>query len=112
MKLDYESSLSEDETDYGSEYENSNVHHLSEYPKPFRGTEEENVYDFIKKLDLAFYYNRVHTDNKVDILKKLVKGNAEYSVSDYKSLDENLEWLKKVFGNPHAIWKKEREKFL
>ena len=97
MKLNYENSFSENETDDGSEYENSNVHNLSEYPEP----EEENVYDFIKKLDLAFYYNRVRASDRVDVLKRLVKGNAEYSVSDFKSLDENLEWLKKVLSLIH-----------
>ena len=112
MKTDDENDYSEAESDEGSLDENLPVKHLSEYPKPFRGTEEENIYEFIKNLETAFYFNRVHSDNKVDILKKLVRGNAEYSVSDYKSLDENIEWLKKVFGNPHAIWEKEKEKFL
>ena len=68
-------------------------------------------FEFIRKLETAFYVNRVHSDNKVDILKKLVRGNAEYSVSDYKSLDENIEWLKKVFGNPHAIGRKKKKSF-
>ena len=112
MKLDDENDYSEAESEESSVDEDPPVQHLSEYPKPFRGTEEENIYEFIKKLDLAFYYNRVRASDRVDVLKRLVKGNAEYSVSDYKSLDENLQWLKKVFGNPHAIWKKEKEKFL
>ena len=112
MKTDDENDYSEAESDAGSLDENLPAQHLSEYPKPFRGTEEENIYEFIRKLETAFYFNRVHSDNKVDILKKLVRGNATYSVSEYKSLDENLEWLKKVFGNPHAIWEKEKEKFL
>ena len=111
MKLD-ENVYSEAESDEDSLGENLPAQHLSEYPEPFRGTEEENIYEFIKELDFAFYYNKVRASDRVDILKRLVKGNAEYSVSEYKSLDENLEWLKKVFGNPHAIWEKEKEKFL
>ena len=112
MKFDDENDYSEAESEESFVDEDPPVQHLSEYPKPFRGTEEENIYEFIKKLDLAFYYNRVRASDRVDVLKRLVKGNAEYSVSDFKSLDENLEWLKKVFGNPHSIWKKEKEKFL
>ena len=88
MKLDYESNINEEDYDDGSVCENPHVKFLSEYPDPFGGTEDENIYEFIRKLEIAFYYNRVHNDNKVDILKKLVNGYAEYSVSDYKSLDE------------------------
>ena len=46
------------------------------------------------------------------VLKRLVKENAETTVSDSKSLQENFEYLMKVFGNPRAIWKKEKESFL
>ena len=83
MKTDDDNDYSDAESDKGSLDENIPVQHLSEYPEPFRGTEEENVYDFIKKLDLAFYYNRVRACDRVDVLKRLVKGNAEYSVSEY-----------------------------
>ena len=112
MKLDDGNGYSEDENDDDSVCENRQVQYLSEYPDPFGGTEEENIYEFIRKLEMAFYYNRVHSDNKVDILKKLVKGYAKYSVSDFKSLDENLKYLKKLFGNPRVIWKNEKDKFL
>ena len=73
MKLDDENDYSEAESEESSVDEDPPVQHLSEYPKPFRGTEEENIYEFIKKLDLAFYYNRVRASDRVDVLKRLVK---------------------------------------
>ena len=56
MKLGYESNICEEDSDDGSVCENPPVlHHLSEYPDPFEGTEEENVYEFIKKVETAFF---------------------------------------------------------
>ena len=59
MRLNYENSLSGDEIDDCSECENSNILNPFKYPKPFKGTEEENVYEFIKKLEAAYYYKCV-----------------------------------------------------
>ena len=113
MKLGYESNICEEDSDNGSVCENPPVlHHLSEYPDPFEGTEEENVYEFIKKVETAFFYNRVREVDKNDVLRKLVIGDAEGLVREFKSLNENFTFLKKVFGNPHAIWKKEKKRFL
>ena len=112
MKLDDENGYSEDEKDEDSVCENHQVKYLSEYPDPFEGTEEENVYEFIKKVETAFFYNRVREVDKNDVLRKLVIGDAEGLVREFKSLNENFTFLKKVFGNPHAIWKKEKDRFL
>ena len=57
MKLDYENNFSEDENDDDSECEGRQVQYLTKYPDPFGGTEEENIYEFIRKLETAFYYN-------------------------------------------------------
>ena len=76
MKLDDENGYSEDEKDEDSVCENHQVKYLSEYPDPFEGTEEENVYEFIKKVETAFFYNRVREVDKNDVLRKLVIGDA------------------------------------
>ena len=44
MKTDDENDYSEAKSDAGSLDENLPAQHLSEYPKPFRGTEEKNIY--------------------------------------------------------------------
>ena len=111
MNSDEESNTSETESDDGYPYENPNVH-LSKFPKPFRGKEDENIYDFIKDLETALYYNRVPASCQVKILKKLVKDDAKCSVRESESLDENFKYLKKVFGNPRAVWMKEKNEFL
>ena len=85
---------------------------LFEYPEPFRGEENENVFDFIKNLERAFEYNRIAASCRVNILKRLTQGNADTTVSESKTLEENFEYLKWVFGNPRAIWKKEKDDFL
>ena len=101
----------DDENDYSEEKSDQKSPDLSKYPAPFSG-KEENVYEFIERVETAFYYNRVREADKVNVLKKLVKGNAETSVSVWLSLDENLEYLKKVYGNPRAIWEKEKDNLL
>ena len=56
--------ISNDES-YASESENDDTiwekgdEFLSRYPDPFRGKEDENVYDFIENLEAAFEYNRL-----------------------------------------------------
>ena len=77
-----------------------------DYPEQFKGEFGENVHDFIEKIETAFSYNRVPTFNKVNVLKKLVKGNVETSVSVWLSLDENLDYLRKVYRNPCNLEKR------
>ena len=102
MNLDDDSS-SETETVHGL---------LWEYPEPFKGEFGENVHDFIEKIETAFGYNRVPAHNKVNVLKKLVKGGrAEWSVYDWENFDDNVKRLKDLFGDPFAIWKRKRDDF-
>ena len=49
---------------------------------------------------------RVWEGDKVNVLKKLVKGNVETSVSVWLSLDENLDYLRKVYRNPCNLEKR------
>ena len=117
MNFDDESITSETESDDSSLWENSNAYlqehrYLYEFPQPFCGKEEENIYDFIEDLETAILNNRVTASSQVTLLQKLVKGDAKSSVSDSRSLDENFKYLKLVFGNPHAIWMKEKNNFL
>ena len=102
---------SESASDDGMNWGNPNDI-LSRFPEPFRGQENENIFDFIKKVEEAFHYNRLTASSKIDILQRLMKDDAEYAVCETKSLDENFEYLKQMFGNPRAIWKKEKETFL
>ena len=90
--LDDENVYSEAESGENTLLENPHVQDLAKYPEPFGG-KDENVYDFIGRVETAFYYNRVREADKVNVLKKLVKGNAETSVSVWLSLDENLGYL-------------------
>ena len=43
---------------------------LSRYPAPFRGHEDENIFDFIKDLEEAFQNNQVPASSQVKILTK------------------------------------------
>ena len=102
MILD-DSSSSDDETVNGL---------LWEYPEPFQGNIGEDIYDFIKKVETAFGYNRVPASSRVLILEKLVKGYAESSFYDRESYEDNVERLKFVYGNPYTIWRKKLNDFL
>ena len=99
MNSDAESCASESMTDDSMNLENPDDF-PSRYPKPFRGHEDENIYDFIKNMEEAFHYNRVPASNRVIILKRLMQDDAEYAVCEKKSLDEIFKYLKWLFGNP------------
>ena len=76
---EYMKMISNDES-YASESENDDTNwekadeFLSRYPDPFRGREDENVYDFVENLEAAFEYNRLAASCRVRVLKRLVKG--------------------------------------
>ena len=70
------------------------------------------VFEFIKNLETAFYYRRIPASSQVIVLKRLVKEDAKYAVCESKTIDENFKYLKTLFGNPRAIWKKEKDEFL
>ena len=110
MNSDNQSYTSGSMSDDGSRLESPDDF-LTRYPDPFRGKENENVYDFIKNVERVFYYKHLSASSQVYVLKRLVKDDAEYTVCESKSLAENFEYLKKMFGNPRAIWRKEKEKF-
>ena len=49
------------------------------------------------------------TADKVKVLKGLVAGYAEGTVSESESFDDNLKHHKNVFGNPCSIWRREKD---
>ena len=112
MVLDDENDSSETEYEDDFLLENPRTNFLSKYPKPFGGEENEDIYNFLDKFETAFSYNRVRAADKVTVLKRLMKGHAENTVSESESFDDNVKRLKNVFGNPHGIWSKERDDFL
>ena len=114
MNLDeYDCSEAETDGDEDSLWENPDVQHLSKYPDPFKGySAGQDIFDFIEKVERAFFYNRVPASNRVVVLQKLVKGYAKSSFSDYASYDKNVERLKDVFGNPFIIWRNKLDEFL
>ena len=105
MSSDDECNSSESENDYSPAWKKAHDF-LYEYPEPFRGEENENIFEFIKNLETAFYYRRIPASSQVIVLKRLVKDDAKYAVCESKTIDENFKYLKTLFGNPRAIWKK------
>ena len=102
MNLD-ENDYSEADTDGDEDslWENPDVQHLSKYPDPFKGySAGQDIFDFIEKVERAFFYNRVPASNRVVVLQKLVKGYAKSSFSDYASYDKNVSDSKTCLGIP------------
>ena len=63
MNSDNESFATESLSDNGMYWGNPNDI-MSRFPEPFRGLEDENIFDFIKKVEEAFHYNRLTASSK------------------------------------------------
>ena len=83
------------------------VKELSVYPAPFGGKANENVYKFKQKMIEAMESNQIAEKDKVEVLRKHLKGFPKESVSDdvnVKTVTEAFAILIKAFGNPSATW--------
>ena len=79
--LDDENVYSEDESDENTLWENPHVQDLAKYPEPFSG-KDENVYDFIERVETAFYYNRVREADKVNVVFVPIYWRAQIFLCD------------------------------
>ena len=83
------------------------VKELSVYPAPFGGKANENVYKFKQKMIEAMEANQIAEKDKIEVLRKHLKGFPKDSISDdvnVKNVTEAFEILIKAFGNPSATW--------
>ena len=91
------------------------VKELSVYPAPFGGKANENVYKFKQKMIEAMEANQIAEKDKIEVLRKHLKGFPKDSISDdvnVKNVTEAFEILIKAFGNPSATWESIQKDFL
>ena len=77
------------------------VKELAVYPEPFNGNAGENVYKFRDKFTKALIANQIREKDRVELLRKYLKGRAKRAVGDhYKSYKEAIDALVEHFGLP------------
>ena len=84
-----------------------NVKNVAEYPPPFGGKPNENIYTFKWQMLDALETNQIPERNKVKVLRKHLKGAPRESIGDdttVKSVNEAFRFLIEAFGNPREIW--------
>ena len=82
------------------------------YPSPFGGTPTENIYKFLDKMFDAFTANQISEKDRVDILKKYLKGFPRTLINEsHKTFDQAKVVLLDTYGSPHATWKAKLEAF-
>ena len=67
------------------------------YPPPFSGKPGENVFKFIEKMKIAMIANQIAENNKIEVLKKHLRGSALNTLGaneSYESFQEALDILK------------------
>ena len=85
---------------------NKAVKEVAVYPPAFGGDPSENVYIFLDKMLEALTANQVREKDKVDVLRKHLKGNAYRRIDEsYKTYKEASAAMITYFGNAHTTWK-------
>ena len=83
------------------------VKDIAVYPSPFGGKPNKNVYTFKQKMFDALATNQIPERDKVEVLRKYLKGAPRESIGDdttVKSVDEAFAILIRAFGNPSETW--------
>ena len=78
------------------------VKDIAVYPAPFGGKPNENVYSFKQKMLYALGTNQIPDRDKVEVLRKYLKGAPRDSIGDdtaVKSVNEAFAILFWAFGN-------------
>ena len=68
------------------------------YPEPFLGKLMENIYKFKQKIIKAMEGNQIAEKDKVEVLRKHLRGSPRESISDDVKV-KNIE----AFGNPSGV---------
>ena len=80
---------------------------MAQYPPPFGGKPNKNIYTFKQKMLDALETNQIPERNKVEVLRKHLKGAPRESIGDdttVKSVNEAFRFLIEAFGNPREMW--------
>ena len=80
-----------------------NVRNVAVYPAPLRGKPNKNIYTFKQKMLDALATNQIPERDKVEVLRKYLRGAPRESISDdttVKSVNEAFTILIEAFGNP------------
>ena len=83
------------------------VKEVAVYPAPYGGKPNENLYTFKQRMLDALASNQIPERDKIEVLRKHLKGAPRESISDdtaIKSIDEAFEILLEAFGNPQDTW--------
>ena len=76
------------------------------------GTPTENVYKFLDKMFDVFTANQISEKDRVDILKKYLKGFPKTLINEsHKTFDQAKVVLLDTYGSPHATWKAKLDAF-
>ena len=83
------------------------------YPPPFSGDKGEDVYKFKDKFVEAITANQVREKDKVEVLRKHLRGVAKNNLGDhYESFDTAIGALVETYGQAEVTWDAKIEKFL
>ena len=89
------------------------VKEVAVYPPVFGGTDGEDVYKFKEKLVEAITANQVREKDKIDILRKYLKGKAKKMIGEhYETFDKALEALLSHFGLAKKTWENKLKEFV
>merc|ERR1712240_747275 len=83
------------------------VKDIAVYPAPFGGKPNEKVYTFKQKMLHALATNQIPERDKVEVLRKYLKGAPRDSIGDdtiVKSVDDAFTILIRAFGKPRETW--------
>ena len=83
------------------------VKEVALYPAPYGGKPNENLYTFKQRMLDALASNQIPERDKIEVLRKHLKGAPRDSISDdtaIKSIDEAFKILLEAFGNPEETW--------
>ena len=88
------------------------VKEVAVYPAPFGGTPEENIYKFLDKMLEVLTANQIREKDRVDVLKKHLKGFPKNLINDaQKTFEQAKTVLLDTYGSPHVTWKAKLESF-
>ena len=89
------------------------VKEMAPYPKAFEGKKGEDVYKFKQKFMEALAVNQVSEKQKIEVLKKHLRGIAFENTGDhYATFDLAIKALVDKFGKPELTWGKMVEDFV
>ena len=104
--------LKEEDAERGLYSLSKTVKDVAVYPAPFSGKHGEDVYKFTDKFKEAITANQIREKDKIEILKKHLKGSALGSIGDhFVSFDLAVKNLIDRYGYPQTTWESKIKHF-